>query len=280
MGPSKWKISLFPHTLDRGAFVAYFLGGVVPLAVLGVVVDRYALSPAAVPADGALAVQLLGLVGAVCLLSLSSFLMLRRLVFQAIEKSLIPAYYDNLTGLPNRQLFKDRLEQVLAHAERNAQQAAACFLDLDGFKRINDTLGHSVGDQLLCEVAKRLQASLKVDDVLAGSNLHPPEHAISRVGGDEFTFLISELSHPRDSSPVVWRVLEALRKPFVLDGRELNITASVGIAVFPYDGEDAETLLINADVAMYWAKSCGRNNYQFFAESMTAPFAPRANPRR
>jgi len=268
MGLSRWKIPLFPHALDQGAFVAYFLGGVVPLAVLGVVVERHVLSPAAVPADGDLAIELLGLVGAVCFLSLSSFLMLRRLVLEAIEKSLRPAYYDDLTGLPNRQLFKNRLEQTLVDAGRNGQPAAICFLDLDGFKRINDTLGHSVGDQLLCEVAKRLQANASSSDGPAGSNLHLAESSISHLGGDEFTFLISGASHPRDSGPAVWRVLEALRKPFVLDGREVTVTASVGIAAFPSDGEDAETLLRNADIAMYWAKSCGRNNYQFYAKSM------------
>ena len=270
MRVSKWKIPLFPHTLGHGAFVAYFLGGVVPLAVLGAVVDRYALSPAAVPARGYFPVDLLGLVGAICFLSLSSFLMLRRLVYRAIEKSLVPAYYDNLTGLPNRGFFKQRLEQTLAHAKRSSQLVATCFVDLDGFKRINDTFGHSVGDQLLCEVAKRLQATLSVSDGLAGPNLHSPEHAIARLGGDEFTFLILELSDPRDSSSVAWRVLEALRKPFILDGREVTVTASIGIAVSPFDGENAETLLRNADLAMYWAKSCGRNNYQFFAKSMSA----------
>ena len=276
----KWKLPIFPHTLDRGAFAAYFLGSVVPIAALGVVVDRYALHPKATPADEFFSVGLIALVGAICLLSLSSFFMLRRLVFQALEKNLIPAYYDGLTGLPNRQLFEDRLQQTLAYAQRHDQLAAACFLDLDGFKRINDTLGHSVGDQLLCEVAKRLQENLRATDAVSRSDSHPMEKSISRLGGDEFTFLISELSDPENASAVVWRILEALRKPFVLDGREVTVTASVGIAVFPLDGEDAETLIRNADVAMYWAKSCGRNNYQFFARSMNSTAQRKLNIER
>jgi predicted signal transduction protein with EAL and GGDEF domain len=106
------------------------------------------------------------------------------------------------------------------------------------------------------------------------------EQSISRLGGDEFTFLISELSDRESSSSVVWRILEALRKPFVLDGREVTVTASVGIAIFPLDGEDAETLIRKADIAMYWAKSCGRNNYQFFAESMNSTAQRKLNVER
>jgi diguanylate cyclase (GGDEF)-like protein len=244
------------------------------------VVDRYAISPVAVPAGVHSSVALLALVGAICLLSLGSFLLLRRLVLHAIEKSLAPAYYDSLTGLPNRQLFREQLEQTLAHAQRHDQLVAACFLDLDGFKRINDTLGHIVGDQLLCEVATRLQENLRASDAVARSDSQSSETSISRLGGDEFTFLISELSDSQGSSAVVWRVLEALRKPFVLDGREVTVTASVGIAVFPSDGEDAETLLRNADVAMYWAKSCGRNNYQFFEKSMDTTAQRKLNIER
>ena len=277
---SKWKIGIFPHTLDQGVFVAYFLGSVVPLAVLGVVVNRRALSPVDMPADEFFSVGLIALVGAICLLSLCSFFILRRLVLQALEKSLVPAYYDSLTGLPNRQLFKDRLEQALAYAQRHDQLTAACFLDLDGFKRINDTLGHSFGDQLLCDAAKRLQENLRATDAVTRSNSRPIQQSISRLGGDEFTFLISELSDPLAASSVVWRILEALREPFVLDGREVTVTASVGIAVFPLDGEDAETLIRNADVAMYWAKSCGRNNYQFFAKSMDTTAQRKLNIER
>jgi diguanylate cyclase (GGDEF)-like protein len=280
MGLTKWTIAAFPRKLDQGAFVFYFLGSVVPLAVLGMVVERYALSPAALPADSLSSAGLLGLVGAICLLSLGSFLMLRRLVLREIEKSLATAYYDDLTSLPNRQLFKDRLTQALAHAQRHDQLAAACFLDLDGFKRINDTLGHSVGDQLLCEVADRLRENLRATDSVGRSKPEEGKSSISRLGGDEFTFLLSELAGPDSASAVVWRILEALRKPFVLDGQEVTVTASVGIAVFPSDGEDATTLIRNADAAMYWAKSCGRNNYQFFAKSMDTTSQRKLNIER
>jgi diguanylate cyclase (GGDEF)-like protein len=277
---SKWKTPLFPHALDRGAFVAYFLGSVVPLSVLGVMVDRYGRSTTGAPAEFDFVAGGIALFAAVCLLSLSSFLMLRRLVFGAIENSLVPAYYDNLTGLPNREFFKQLLERTLGRAERSDHMAAICFLDLDGFKRINDTLGHSAGDQLLCEVAKRLQTSLNIGDDSNHSDSDTPTHAISRAGGDEFTFLISELSQSRDATPIVWRCLEALRRPFVLDGREVTVTASVGIAVYPCDGGDAESLLRNADVAMYWAKSCGRNNYQRYSKSMKATAQRKLNIER
>jgi len=280
MGLSNRKISIFPDTLDQGAFVAYFLGSVVPLAALVVVVDRYVLVADDMPADEFFSAGLIALLGAISLLSLSSFFMLRRLVLQALASSLLPAYYDSLTSLPNRRLFKNQLEQTLADARRHDQLAAACFLDLDGFKRINDTLGHAVGDQLLCEVATRLQENLRATDAVARSSSLPLEDSISRMGGDEFTFLISELTEPQGASAVVWRILEALRKPFVLDGQEVTVTASVGIAVFPLDGEDAETLIRNADVAMYWAKSCGRNNYQFFSKSMDTTAQRKLNIER
>ncbi len=264
----KWNISAFPHTLARGVFVAYFLGSIVPLAALGVVVERYALSPTATPADQYSAIGLLALVAGIAALSLGSFLMLRRLMIRAIEKNLFSAYHDNLTGLTNRLLLNYRLEQTLAHARHHQEMAAVCFLDLDGFKRINDSLGHGVGDELLRQVAARLEDNLRATDAIARSSSGQVDSAISRLGGDEFTFLISELSDRESASAVVWRVLEALRKPFDLEGREVTVTASAGIAVFPVDGEDPETLLRNADIAMYWAKSCGRNNYQYFEKGM------------
>ena len=264
----KWKISIFPRQLDRGSFVAYFLGGVVPLTVLGAVVDRYVLPPSASPVHGYFAVGLLALVGSICLLSLTSFLMLRRLVLEAMEKSRALAYYDGLTGLPNRQLFTDRLERALVHARRHDRLVAICFLDLDGFKRVNDTLGHSIGDRLLCQVAQRLMSGVRLSDFVG--RLHSDESpvAVSRLGGDEFTFVLREISTSEDAGGVADRVLDALRKPFVVDGHEVTATGSIGIAVFPHNGYDAETLLRNADTAMYWAKDRGRNNRQFYAKSM------------
>jgi diguanylate cyclase (GGDEF)-like protein len=208
------------------------------------------------------------LVGSICVLSLTSCFMLRRLVLQAIEKSRVLAYFDNLTGLPNRQLFTDRLERALVHARRHDRLVAICFLDLDGFKRVNDTLGHSIGDRLLCQVAQRLMKGVRLGDFVG--RLHSDESpvAVSRLGGDEFTFVLREISKAQDAGRVADRVLDALRKPFVVDGHEVTATASIGIAVFPHNGEDAETLLRNADTAMYWAKDRGRNNCQFYAKSM------------
>ena len=267
MKRSKWKISIFPQRLDRGSFVAYFLGGLVPLAALGVVVDRYALSPVYAPTHGDFLVGLLGMVGSICLLSLTSFFMLRRLVLQAMEKNRVLAYYDLLTGLPNRQLFADRLERILVHAARHDRLVAICFLDLDGFKRVNDTLGHSIGDQLLCQVAERLMGGLRLSDFVGRSPDASPV-TVSRLGGDEFTIVLREISNAQDAGRVADRVLDALRKPFVMEGHEVISTASIGIAVFPHDGKRAETLLRNADTAMYWAKGRGRNNWQFYAKSM------------
>jgi diguanylate cyclase (GGDEF)-like protein len=280
MGFSKWKISIFPQELDRRSFAAYFMGGIVPLSVLGAVVERYALSPVAAPASGYFAVGLLGLVGSMCLLSLSSYFILRRLVRQSLEKSRVLAYYDSLTGLPSRRLFKDRLAQALLQARRRNRLLATCFLDLDGFKRVNDTLGHSGGDQLLRQVAKRMVKSLRSGDSVARANQDEPEEAVSRLGGDEFTFLLKEIPNPQAAADVAWRLLESLRIPFEIDSHEVFATASIGIAVFPFDGNDAETLLKNADTAMYSAKDRGRNNYQFYAESMNTAAKSRLDLER
>ena len=275
-------IASSPHPLDRGAFVAYLLGGVVPLAALGVVVERYVLSPTIDRLDERTAVGLAALVVGIAVLSLFSFLMLRRLVVRAIEKNLAPIYHDALTGLPNRLLFQKRLEEAVAQAERNDDLVAVCFLDLDGFKRINDSLGHAAGDELIRQVASRLQDNLRATDPVARtrSETGGEDPSVSRLGGDEFTFVMPELASAEDASSVVWRVLEAIRRPFTLDGREVAVTASAGIAMYPADAQEPQTLLRNADIAMYWAKSCGRNNYQFFAESMDSAGQRRLNIER
>jgi diguanylate cyclase (GGDEF)-like protein len=271
MDPLEHKLSLFSHRTDRGTAVAYFLGAVVPLVVLGVVTERFVLSPITAGEDryGALgAAQVVGIFTAIAVLSLCSFLMLRRLVRRALEENRSLASYDGLTGLPNRRTYIDRLENALAVAERDGTLVAACFLDLDGFKRVNDTLGHSSGDTLLCQVAERLIGTLRSSDAVARLDLDGTKSKISRLGGDEFTFLLTGLGEPQDARRAAHRVLEALRKPFGLDDDEVIATASIGIAVFPFDGRDAGTLLKNADTAMYWAKDRGRNNYQFYSKSM------------
>ena len=166
------------------------------------------------------------------------------------------AQHDALTGLPNRLLFQDRLGQALAQASRKGAQVAVLYMDLDRFKHINDTLGHSVGDALLRQVAARLDESLRKSDTLA------------RLGGDEFTVVLGELAEPGDAMRVGRTLVEAMRKPFHVDGRELYVSVSLGISMFPIDGDDAETLMVNADVAMYRAKEMGRDTFQWFSPEM------------
>src|SRR6185295_7832006 len=166
------------------------------------------------------------------------------------------ADHDPLTGLPNRRLLEDRLTQALAASQRNRKQTAVVFVDLDRFKSINDTLGHSAGDAVLKEVAERLMKQLRVVDT------------VCRMGGDEFVVILPEIKRASDAANVASKILETMAQPFVAEGRELHITTSIGISVFPDDGRDAESLIRNADAAMYHAKGTGRANYQFFTEQM------------
>ncbi|MCC3435785.1 MAG: EAL domain-containing protein [Microcoleus sp. PH2017_25_DOB_D_A] len=166
------------------------------------------------------------------------------------------ASHDPLTGLANRLLFNERLSLALANAHQNAEMLAVIFLDLDRFKNVNDTLGHPVGDQLLQGVSRRLTNCLRLGD------------SIARWGGDEFTLLLYNINSPEDATKVCQRIIQSLSTPFDFDGRELYTKASLGIALAPYDGEDAETLLKNADAAMYKAKQKGRNNYHFYTRAI------------
>jgi diguanylate cyclase (GGDEF)-like protein/PAS domain S-box-containing protein len=166
------------------------------------------------------------------------------------------AYHDDLTGLPNRLLFRDRFAQALGHARRHKQTLAMLFMDLDRFKTINDTLGHAVGDKLLQLVAQRLKVLTRAGDTLA------------RLGGDEFMLLVSSIRQVEDASTVADHVLDALKQPFRIDGHELHVSASVGISVFPFDGDDADTLMKHADVALYRAKERGRNTYEVYTPAM------------
>jgi diguanylate cyclase (GGDEF)-like protein len=166
------------------------------------------------------------------------------------------ASHDRLTSLPNRMLFDERLSLALATTHRYGEMLAVVFLDLDGFKTVNDTLGHAVGDQLLQDVAQRLTGCLRQGDILA------------RWGGDEFTLLLSPISSAEDVAKIATQILDTLNVPLQLDGQELHIKASLGIALAPYDGEDAQTLLKNADAAMYRAKQEGRNNYQLYTPAI------------
>jgi diguanylate cyclase (GGDEF)-like protein len=166
------------------------------------------------------------------------------------------AHHDTLTDLPNRQLFRTRLRQLIAQAKRHPRALGVLFLDLDRFKQINDTLGHRVGDILLQAVARRLQACVRETDTAA------------RRGGDEFTIILDGVKRGQDVARVAKKVLSEIAKPFVIDGHDLFITASIGISLFPGDGSDVETLVRNSDIAMYRAKGRGGNNYQFFLPEM------------
>lgn len=173
------------------------------------------------------------------------------------------AHFDVLTNLPNRRLVQDRIQQSITASTRSGLEFAVLFIDLDNFKDINDTLGHDVGDRLLEMVAHRLTDSLRAQDT------------VGRQGGDEFIVLLASLTTAGDSARVAQKILDALAAPFEINGQSLHSNASIGIAVYPYDGEGVEALLKNSDTAMYSAKAAGRNNYQFFAEEMNAASAER-----
>ena len=188
------------------------------------------------------------------------------------------AYYDSLTKLPNRELFHTRLEQAIALAKRQGRSMAVLFLDIDNFKRINDTLGHNVGDELLCETARRITGCLRSSDAATRPSAEDDDqNHLARLGGDEFTVLLSSLKHPEDASIVADRIRDELSKPHQLAGHKFIVTPSIGISVFPQDGEDVGTLLKSADMAMYFAKRTGRNNVQFFDVSMSEAALLRMN---
>ncbi|MBM2832858.1 MAG: hypothetical protein HW406_19 [Candidatus Brocadiaceae bacterium] len=170
---------------------------------------------------------------------------------QMCERLQHMAYHDTLTSLPNRLQFKDRLTLELYHARRNKEKLAVMFVDLDQFKKINDTLGHGVGDQLLQCIATRLKSCTREVDT------------VSRFGGDEFTVILPKIGKPGDAEKIARKIIEVVRRPVTIGTREIIITTSIGIAVYPDNGEDVETLIYQADAAMYLAKEAGKNNYQF-----------------
>jgi diguanylate cyclase (GGDEF)-like protein/PAS domain S-box-containing protein len=166
------------------------------------------------------------------------------------------AAHDVLTGLPNRALLNDRVNQAILLAPRHTKKIAVLFLDLDGFKHVNDSLGHLTGDKLLQSIAKRLRICVRDSDT------------VSRQGGDEFVVLLSEMEHPEDAAVAARRMLQAVAAPHLITQQDLHVTASIGISVYPDDGLDAETLIKNADTAMYEVKGNGRQSFQFFKSSM------------
>ena len=174
------------------------------------------------------------------------------------------AHYDALTGLPNRTLFTDRLKQALAYAQRNDLMLAVLFIDLDNFKVVNDTLGHMVGDKLLSQVASELAACIREVDTVA------------RLGGDEFTVLLTNINELSDITQVAQKILNTVAKPFMLDGNELFISASIGISVYPDDDKSMDNLIRNADTALYHAKAHGKNTFHFYTSEMNERVQKRA----
>lgn len=207
------------------------------------------------------------LLGLKKLISITELQLLKEIVHQqALSKELTSVkaqfahdvLYDSLTGLPGRQVFEDRLVQIINQSKRYQLHFGVLFLDLDGFKVINDALGHDVGDELLKEVGARMQASIRKVD------------SIGRFAGDEFIFILAQLSKPEAAVYVAQRLLNEITQPFKVRNHDLFITGSIGIAVYPNDGEDARTLLKNSDNALHQAKARGRNTYQFYREEMHA----------
>ena len=168
-------------------------------------------------------------------------------------------YYDSLTCLPNRRRFAERLELALDHAERTGEGGAILHMDLDHFKKINDTLGHSVGDELLQQVSQRLDKRIRDGDSLGRLYDVGERASVSRLGGDEFTILLPDMGHAQSATYLTRRILDVMKVPFKINGNELFITPSIGISIFPEDGKDMDTLLKHADIAMYQAKQHGRN---------------------
>jgi len=173
------------------------------------------------------------------------------------EKRLIQqANYDEVTTLPNRVLAFDRLSQGIESAKRNGDKVGLLFIDLDRFKAINDTLGHAVGDRALKEAGERIRSCLRAEDTVA------------RLGGDEFAVIMMGLKQPMDAEPITQKIMEAFAPPFILEGREIFLTPSIGVTISPDDGTDPASLMSNADAAMYQAKESGRNNYWYFTPEL------------
>jgi len=188
------------------------------------------------------------------------------------------AFSDNLTGLPNRSAFLERLEREVQRAARRGHRLGLLFLDLDGFKQVNDTLGHDCGDRLLVEAAGRLREALRPSDATALAAGAANDSGAARLGGDEFTVLLPGLREVDDVLVVARRIGDLMRRPFAIGGRELSVTTSIGAAVFPDHGGDAATLLRNADAAMYHSKRAGRDNSRVYNAAMTEHATVRPQP--
>lgn len=187
---------------------------------------------------------------------------------KAHEEIRFLAFYDGLTGLANRMYFINRLNHEIAMAKRNNQRFALLYLDLDHFKGVNDTFGHHIGDLLLKRISTVLRNCIRTTDIASRVSTDMVDPMIARLGGDEFTVLLTAIGAPGHVAAVARRIIKEIPVPYVLDGHEITVTASLGISLYPLDGEDANFLLKHADTAMYQAKNRGRNNFQFFKKSL------------
>lgn len=194
----------------------------------------------------------------------------------AEEEIRLLAFYDSLTGLANRTLFLDRLAYELTSAKRHGKIFALLFIDLDRFKRVNDTFGHHIGDLLLKNVSETLKKCIRKSDVATGPVARgESDDLIARLGGDEFIILLSNMNEPENAALVARKIIHGIPAVYMLEGNEISITTSIGISIFPSDGDEIELLLKNADSAMYHAKESGRNNYQFYKESLNTAVVER-----
>jgi diguanylate cyclase len=179
------------------------------------------------------------------------------------------AYFDSLTELPNRQFFREHLQRMISLAQRQHFKMAVLFLDLDGFKNINDTLGHHIGDMVLKTTGERLRNSIRASDMFTRTGTTEEGVSLARLGGDEFTVILSVIERSEDAASVAERIRVSLNQPFSYDQHEIFTTTSIGIAIFPDDGDTAEELLKNADISMYHSKHGGGNQYSYFSPNMT-----------
>lgn len=187
---------------------------------------------------------------------------------QRTEEIHFLAYHDSLTELPNRRYFREILDETISYASRKQQIFAVLFIDLDNFKLVNDSEGHNVGDLVIRNIAGRINESIRNVDCVAVAKIADRDHVMSRVGGDEFVVLLRDIDDPIDAAAVAKRIISAVSEPLNLHGKEIAMSTSIGIATFPQNGADSETLLKHADMAMYSAKASGKNDYHYFSETL------------
>lgn len=192
-------------------------------------------------------------------------------LYASQEQIRFHAYHDNLTGLPNRFMFREHLEQAVTHAKHYNEMLGVLFADVDGFKRVNDTLGHHAGDELLKAISERVRSVVRSKDLMGrAGDLAPDMNVVSRIGGDEFVILVTQMEYPVEAGKIAQRIVDVISKPFMISGQEIYIGISIGIAVLPADTDTAEDLLRHSDVAMFHAKAAGKNNFQFYSRAMNA----------